>query len=72
MFDALIDRQDRKVARAAEPACVEERLQRAQHTRAAIRRRPDAIHEVGAGQLQVIFGDRVRGVVQERARVRAE
>jgi hypothetical protein len=72
MFDALIDGEDREITRAREPPVIEERLQRTQDARRAVGRRPDAINEVGAGELQLIFGDGLRGVVEQSAGVRAE
>ena len=53
VLDALIDRQDRHVAGAAQPAGVEQRLQAAQHARRAVRQREDAVDEVGTRQVQV-------------------
>jgi hypothetical protein len=44
-------------------------LQRAQDRRIAIRRRPDAVNEIRAGQLDVIFGNGARRVIKQRAGV---
>jgi hypothetical protein len=52
MFDALIDREDRHVARAAEPPVIEQRLQAGQDARVPVRQAVDAFHVVGAGQVQ--------------------
>ena len=56
MLDALIDRQDRHVAGAAEPAVIEQRLQAAQHARRPIRHRVSAVDEVGSRQVEVFLG----------------
>ena len=52
MLDALIDRQDRHVAGAGQPAVIEQRLQAAEHARRSIRDAIDALDEVGPGQVQ--------------------
>src|SRR5262245_65522349 len=65
MLDALVDGQDRHIAGPCEPPLVEERLQVAQHRRVAIRTDPDAVHEIGAGQMQEVFRDRLAFVLQQ-------
>ena len=72
MLDALVDGQDRHVAGAAEPAVAEQLLQVAQHLHRAVAARPHPVDEVGAGQVQVVLGDALRDVVQERVGVVAE
>ena len=67
VLDALVDRQDRDVAGAAEAAGVEQRLQAPQHARRPIGLGEDAVHEVGAGQVQGVLRDRL-ALVRKKAR----
>jgi hypothetical protein len=52
VLDALVDGQQRQVARAGQAAVVEQRLQVAQHRRLAVGLGDDAVDEVRAGQMQ--------------------
>ena len=72
MFDALVDREDRYVARTAEPPVAIKLLEVAQHLHGAVAAGPDAIHEVGSGQVQVVLRDALRDVVEKRVGVVAE
>ena len=72
MLDALIHGKDRDVARPAQAAVTEERLEAAQDARVAVADRPDAIDEVGAGQVELVAGDRLAAVLQQVLRVLAE
>src|SRR5262245_22516691 len=65
MLDALVDWQDRNIAGPGEPPCVEKRLQVAQHRRVAIRVDPDTVDEIGAGQMQEVFRNRLAFVLQQ-------
>ena len=72
MLDALVDRQDRKIPGAREPAIVEKRLQGTQNRRRTIRVCPDAIDKIRTGQIELILGDRFRLVIEQRPRVFAQ
>ena len=65
MLDALIDRQDREVAGAAEAPSVVHRLQIAQHWHRAITVAHDALYEIGAREVQTILVDRRAGVSKQ-------
>ena len=65
VLDALVDREDRHVAGAAEPAVVEQRLQVAQDLRRAVGAGEDAIDEVRAREVEVLVGDGLRLVREE-------
>ena len=53
MLDALVDRQDRQVAGAAEPAVVEHLLQVAQHGDRPVALHKDAVDVVGPGEVEL-------------------
>jgi hypothetical protein len=72
MLDALIYRQNRKITRPAEPAIIEERLERTQDRRRPIRLGPYPINKIGAGQVKLILRDCFRLVIEQRTRVRAK
>ena len=57
MLDALVHRQDGQITRAGETAVVIHPGQVAEHTVVAVGMRQDAVHEIGTGQVQVIFGN---------------
>ena len=65
MLNALIDRQDRDIARPAQPPMIVKCVQAAQHLRGAIRVHPHPVDKVGAGQVQIIMADRLAGVIQQ-------
>jgi hypothetical protein len=65
VLDALVDGQDRHVARPAEPAVVEQPLQVAQRAVVAVGQRIDAIDEVRAGQMKLVGGDGLRAVLKQ-------
>ena len=65
VLDALVDRQDRDVAGAAQAAGVEDRLEVAQHRGRPVGLRHDAIDEVGPGQVQVLLVEALRFVAQK-------
>src|SRR5438477_10200307 len=67
MLDALIYGQDREIARPGEPPVIKERLQSAQDRRIAITVRPDAINEIRAGRMDLVFRDCLRSMVEQRA-----
>ena len=56
MLDALVDRQDRQVAGAGQPAVADEPLEIRQHARVAVAGEIDAIDEVRAGQVSDSLG----------------
>src|SRR5205085_10480753 len=58
MFDALVYGQDRNVTSAREAAVVEETLQGTKYARRPVGNAPHTVHEVWAGQVQVVFSDR--------------
>ncbi len=57
VLDALVDRQDRDIARPAHSAVIEKALQIPQDLRRAIGLSHDPAHEVRPGQVQVVLGD---------------
>src|SRR5205807_10651694 len=67
MLYALIYGQDREIARPGESPVIKERLHRPQDRRIAITMRPDAINEIRAGRMDLIFRDRLRRAVEQRA-----
>ena len=72
MLDALIDRQDRHVAGAGEPAVIEQRLQLAEHRHRAVRIEVNALDEIGARQVQRLFRNRLALVLQQSGGVGSE
>ena len=72
VLDALVDREDRHVPGAAEPAVAVELLEVAQHLDRAVAAGPDPVDEVGPGQVQVVLGDALGDVVEQRVGVVAE
>ncbi len=72
MLDALVDRQDRQVAGAAEPAVVEDPLQVDQHARLAVGDPPDAVDVLGTGKVQLIAADAAAGVLEQAGGLVAE
>ncbi len=72
VLDALVDGQDRDVAGASEAAVVDERLQRAQDGRRAVRAAVDLIDPLGTGQVEARLGDALAGVVEQAAGVLAQ
>src|SRR6202011_2733876 len=65
VLDALVDRQDREIARARETAVVEERLQAAQHTRRTIAGREDPRDEVRPREVELRLRDRLALVLEQ-------
>jgi hypothetical protein len=65
MLDALIDRQDRDVARAREPAVIEQRLQLAEYRNGPVRIQMNALDKVGARQVQRVFRNRLALVLEQ-------
>ena len=57
MLDALVDGQYRNVARAAQPASVEQQAEVAQHRDRPVAPRVHPVHEVRPRQDQVIAAD---------------
>ena len=57
MFDALIDRKDRKVARAGQPAVSEQGLQATERTHVAVRPNPKPVDRIGRGRMDQSFAD---------------
>src|SRR6266849_9292164 len=72
MLDPLVYRQDGQVTGATQSAVVEQRLQAAQGPGGPIAADPDPFHEVRAGQMELGFGNGVRGVLQEVLGIVAE
>jgi hypothetical protein len=75
MLDALVHRQNRKVACAAQPAVIHNPLQVPQHPIIAVRHRKQTVHHVRSGQMQPVLGDfrvlevqQVIGLVAEQFR----
>ena len=71
MFDALIHGENGEIASASQTAAIVERLEIADDRERTIRLEPDTIDEVRPGQMQSIPRDGADGVVEERARIRA-
>ena len=71
VLDALVDGQDRNVARARQATSTEQRLQIAHHARRAVGQREDPIHEIGTGKMQVTLRDRL-ALVRKQLFVAAE
>ena len=65
MLDALVDRQYRQVAAAAQAAMVEHLLKAAQHRRRTVRESDYAVDEIRARQLQAGFRDALADVAQQ-------
>ena len=65
VFDPLIDRQDGDVAGTSEAAVVNDLLIGAQYGRRAVILREDAVDVIGAGQIEVFFGNRGAAVVEQ-------
>ncbi len=72
VLDALVDGEDRDVARIAQATVREDALQRSQHGRRAIRVLDHPLDEVGAGQVEAIARDRRALVTEEVLGVVAE
>ena len=65
VFDALVHGQDRKVAGAGEAAAVIHPLEIVQNALVPVGLGENAIHEVGAGQVALVFGNSLRGVLEK-------
>ena len=65
MFDTLVDRQNRDVARAAQAAGIQDLLEVAQDDRRAVGLRDDAIDEIGSRQVQTGGGKTTTFVTQQ-------
>jgi len=65
VLDALVDRQDGDVAGAAEAPVVEDFLHRPEDLGAAVGVFPDAVYEVGAGEVELVFGNGLAFVVEQ-------
>ncbi len=72
MLDALVDRQDRHVAGAGEPAVIEQRLQPAEHRHRPVRVEVNALDEVRTRQVQRLFRNRLALVLQQAGGVGSE
>src|ERR1044071_10168317 len=66
MLDPLIDGENRDVTGSSETTGIEERLEIAQHARRPVRRRHDAIDEVGTGQMKLVLRNRAALIGQQR------
>ena len=64
VFDVLIDRQDRHVARAGQPAVAEQRLQAAQRADVAVGRNPCPVDRVRRRDVDQRLVDRPANVIQ--------
>src|SRR5688572_1354017 len=65
MFDALIDRQNRHVASAAETSGVDHGLQRSEHARRPIGLHEHSLDEIGTWQGEGLFGNRPALMLQQ-------
>ena len=65
VLDALVDRQDREVAGAAEAAVVVDALQVRQHPRVAVALGEDAVDVRRAGQVELFLGNPLAGVREQ-------
>ena len=65
MFDTLIDRKTLHVAGVCQTACSVQCLQVTQHLRVAVRVFEAAINKIGAGKMDLFFGNGFAGVIQE-------
>jgi hypothetical protein len=72
VLDALVDRQDRQVAGTGETTMVVDRFQAAKHSDGTVAQRPDATHEIGSGQVQVLARDRLGTMLEQVLGVVAE
>ena len=72
VLDALVDRQDRQVAGAGQPAGAEQPLEVAEHPGVAVAGGEDAVDEVGAGQVQRLLGDGLAHVLEQAVGLGAE
>jgi hypothetical protein len=72
VFDALVNRKNREITRAREPAVIEKRLQRTEDRGRAIRSAPDAVDKVGTGKVQLVLGNCLRRVFEKLVGVRAK
>ena len=72
VLDALVDREDRHVAGATQAPVVVERLEAAQHLRRAVAVHQHALDVVGARQREVVGGDALRHVGEQRVGLFAE
>ena len=63
--------QDREIAGAGQPAVAEQPLEVAEHPGVAVAGDEDAVDEVGAGQVQRLFGDRLAHVLSAGCRPRS-
>ena len=72
VLDALVDGEDRHVARAPEPAVLIERREVAEHPIGAVGARPDAVDEIGPRQVQRRAGNRLAFVLEQGRGVLAE
>ena len=60
VLDALVDRKNRDVAGAGEAAGVQDRLEVAQHLRRTVGIGQHAGHEIGPGEVQLVFREALR------------
>src|SRR5467141_2465133 len=72
VLDALVDGQDREIARAAKAAVAKHALQICQYAKIAVRRGVDAVDKVRAGKMQALLGDFRRLESQQGIRLCAE
>ena len=72
VLDALVDGEDRHVPAAAEAPVAVELLQVAQHLHRPVAPRPHPVDEVGTRQVEVVLGNALTGVIQQRVGVVAE
>ena len=72
VLDALVDRQDRKIAGPGQPSVAEQRLEAPEHPGGSVAVLPDSVDEVWAGQVQLRFGHGLGLELQQACRVGAE
>ena len=72
VLDALVDGQDREVPGAREPAVVEHRFDAPQDPGRPVAVLPDAVDEVAAWDVELVFRHRLAAVLEEVAGVRAQ
>jgi len=65
VLDALVDGQDRQVAGAGQAAVLEERLEAPEHPSRPVAVLPDAVDEVGPGQVELRLGHCLALVLEE-------
>ncbi len=72
MLDALVDREDGDVARAGQPAVVEERLEVAEHLGGSVRHPVDVGDRVGPRRGELVGGNSAALMAEQVVGVSAE